>query len=265
MSTMPLPVTGYLDCEWPLDPACLGDVWDTFDTATRARATALAGATLRRLTGYRVGGCPVVVRPCKRSCMTGLAANTSFYGGSSFAPYLDQSANWINSCGCATDCSCGSICEIALPAPVGAVYSVQLNGTTLPTTDYRLMGNRLVYTGAGACAWPTCQDMAAPLTAANTFGVTYLNAYPVDALGAWAAGILAVEYGKACAGGTCRLPANVTRVTRQGVSFDIQGGAFPNGFVGIREIDSYIALWNPNGLRQQSSVWTPGRRVRSER
>ena len=28
------------------------------------RAPGLASATLRRLTGYRVGGCPITVRPC---------------------------------------------------------------------------------------------------------------------------------------------------------------------------------------------------------
>ena len=51
----------------------------------------------------------------------------------------------------------------------------------------------------------------------------------------------------------------MTTVTRQGVSYDIAAGSFPNGMTGIREVDAYIALWNPNGLRQPVAVWYPGK------
>ena len=67
----------------------------------------------------------------------------------------------------------------------------------------------------------------------------------------------AVEYARACTGGKCRLPQGVTSIVRQGVSFEIEGGAFPNGFTGIREVDAWIALWNPDGLRQQAKVYSP--------
>ena len=87
--------------------------------------------------------------------------------------------------------------------------------------------------------------------------MTYLNSYPVDSLGAYAVGVLAMEFAKACIGGKCRLPATVTAITRQGVSFEIASGTFPSGFTGIREVDTYISMWNPQGLRQRASVWTP--------
>ena len=66
-------------------------------------------------------------------------------------------------------------------------------------------------------------------TEPDTFSVTYLNGYPVDGLGAYAAGVLAMEFAKACTGGKCRLPAGVTSVARQGVSLQIATGAFPAG------------------------------------
>lgn len=259
--TEPVPEWG--GCTWPVDPACLEDVWDSLDEEVKDRSLALASATLTRLTGFRVGGCPVTVRPCKRGCadavqrpaywdMQGIYGHT---GG--FWPHIDGGI-WVNSCGCTTDCSCSVLCEIALPAPVGRIDAVQVGAATVPETDYRVDGNRLVWTGAGDCPWPVCQDLAAPVGAEDTFAVTYLNAYPVDTLGAYAAGVLSMEYAKACSGqGKCRLPAGVTTITRQGVTFDITSGAFPGGLTGIREVDSYLALWNPQPLRQAPQVWSP--------
>ena len=92
MTTTP-PESG---CAWPVDPACLGDAWDTLDPTVQERATLLAGETLRRLTGYRVGGCPVTVRPCKATC-----ANTVFlpYYGGGYTPHINAGGYWVNSCG----------------------------------------------------------------------------------------------------------------------------------------------------------------------
>ena len=69
--------------------------------------------------------------------------------------------------------------------------------------------------------------------------------------------MLAYEYAQACAGNKCRLPNNVTSLTRQGVSMEIATGAFPGGFTGIREVDAFIAIWNPSGRREQPRVWSP--------
>ena len=239
-------------CPWPVDPACLGDQWDSLDDEVKDRATLLASETLRRLTGYRVGGCPVTVRPCRRTC-----ANTAylpFYNGG-FNPHINASGYWVNSCGCTSDCSCTELCEISLPAPVGAVYSVLLDG--IEVADYMISANKLVWTGTGDCPWPVCQDLTLPDSEVGTFSVTYLNAWPVDTLGAYACGVMAYEYAQACVGNKCRLPANVTSLTRQGVSMEIESGAFPGGMTGIREVDAFIAMWNPDGLRQNPRVWSP--------
>lgn len=249
-------VPEYAGCPWPVDPACFDEEWTALDDAVKNRAVALATETLYRLTGYRVGGCPITVRPCKQTCADGYPYYYGFGPNAWMNPHIGLSGSWINSCGCVTDCSCTELCEVELPAPVGGVIEIKVDGAVVPDTDYRVDGNRVVWTGAGECPWPTCQDMTKN-DGVGTFLITYLNSYPVDALGAYAAGVLAMEYAQACIGNNCRLPLSVTSVSRQGVSFDVATGAFPNGMTGIREVDTFIAIWNPHGLRQQTQVWSP--------
>lgn len=243
------------DCLWPLDPACLTAEWEAFPPEVQTRAHALASATLRRLSGYRVGGCPITVRPCVLGC-----TDVSLYRSRSWGPHQTASGDWVNSCGCQTECSCTALCEVRLAAPVGPVAWVKVDGNDIPRTDWRVDGDRLVWTGAGDCPWPVCQDMTAGDDKPNTFAVRYLNAHAPDALAAYAAGVLAMEFAKACTGGKCRLPANVTSVSRQGVSYEVAAGTFPEGTTGIREVDAWIGLWNPEGRRQATSVWWPGKR-----
>lgn len=246
-------------CAWPLDPACLTQDWDAFPPTVRNRAWALAVMTLRRLSGYRVGGCPIEVRPCARSCWQSWWAGWSAYGA--LGPHQTSNGDWVNSCGCTGDCSCAALCEVVLTPPVGPVSWVKVDGVELPPTDYRVDGSRLLWTGLGDCPWPACQDMAATSDQPDTFAVSYLNAHAPDALAAYAAGVLAMEFAKACTGSKCRLPATVTSVARQGVAYEIAAGTFPDNTTGIREVDSWIGLWRPPGSPTRSTqVWYPGKR-----
>jgi hypothetical protein len=225
------------------------------DPAIQERSLALASATLRRLTGYRVGGCPITIRPCKRSCATEYGS----WEGVAFVPHIDISGRWVNAgCGCYTDCSCGPICEIELPPPVTQVTEVLIGADDI-IADVTLQGNKLVYTGTDECPFPSCQDLSKAPGEEDTFAVTYLNSYPVDGLGAYAAGVLAMEYAKACTGkGTCRLPKGVTNVTRAGVTYEIVAGSFPDGVTGIREVDTFIALWRtPKSPKWAPRFWSP--------
>lgn len=252
-----LPVSA--GCDWPIDAACFEDDWDALDSDVQARAISLATNTLRRLTGYRVGGCPITVRPCTKGCWAG--GLPSYWSLRQIQGGLGgwDGDLWINGCGCASnDCGCTALSQVHLPGPVGRVDSVKVDGATLVEgTDYRVDGTSLVWINSAASKWPACQDLTKPDSAVGTFSVTYLNGYPPDTLAAYAAGVLANEYAKACSTGKCRLPTGVTAVVRQGVSYQVAAGAFPNGVTGIREVDSFIALWNPRQLRQQSKVWTP--------
>lgn len=252
--TVPLPEYG--GCPWPVDTACFTDEWDTFSPEVRERAVALASATLRRLTGYRVTNCPITVRPCHPRTAY-LYGSMPYYLGVGWRPE-NWAGVWINSCGHSGMCGCTTACEVRLPAPVSEVSSVKVNGSVVDPDNYRIdNGNLLVWQGTGDCPWPVAQDLSRPDTEPGTFSVTYLNGYPVDYLGAYAAGILAMEYGRACAGNSCRLPSGVTTIVRQGITLEVEKGAFPNGMTGIREVDTYIALWNPKGRMHGAAVWTP--------
>jgi hypothetical protein len=260
MSVLPIPWGG---CPWPTDPACFTAEFDELPADVKERALALASATLNRLTAYRVGGCPITVRPCKASC----AEEYGRFYGSAFAPHINMQGSWVNACGCRTDCSCGPLCELALPLPIGEVTSV-LVGADEIVADVKILGDRLVYTGSDDCPFPSCQDLSAAPGEENTFTVTYLNSYPVDALGAYAAAILTMEFAKACTGDKkCRLPTGTTSVVRQGVTIEVASGTFPDGRTQIREVDAFLDLWAPEGApKQPPKIWSPARhRPRVER
>lgn len=251
-------VPEFSGCLWPLDPACLAEEWETLDTSVRDRAHALASATLRRLTANRVGACPITVRPQpkRRACFIPSYGAPSWQFGGPFSPGVDASGLWLNACG---PCETGPSCYISLPAPVGTITEVKVDGVPLDPATYGVDGNMLVWFGEGDCPFPASQDVAKPDTEPGTFSVTYINGHPVDSLGAYAAGVLAMEYARACTGrdSACRLPVGVTSVVRQGVSIEIASGAFPDGLTGIREVDAFIGLWNPNARTQQTRVWSP--------
>jgi len=253
------------DLCWPIDLACCSN-WDEYAPEVQNRATSLATSVLRALTGYRVGGCPVTVRPCRENCaqpflLTGYTGEPGLGGGLGLQP-VNVAGTWINmGCGCvAKDCSCTQVCEVLLPPPVGAVSSVQIGVTVLPETWYRVDdGNKLVWQGPPDVTecWPLCQDMSAPVGESGTFAVTYLHGLPVDGLGAYAAGVMACEFAKACSGQKCRLPSGVTSIVRQGISMTVGGSGFTEGRTGIIEVDAWLRTVNPNMLVQSSRVWSP--------
>lgn len=245
-------IPGYAGCLWPVDPACFSDEWEATDDAVKNRSLALASATLHRLTGQRVTACPITVRPSVNgSCFVPFHDG---YGYGPFVPGLNRSGNWVNNCGTCYD----PTTSVRLPRPVGRVVEVKVNGSVVDPSMYRLFeGNRLAYIGVVG-GWPVAQDVALADTEVGTFAVTYINGYLPDSLAAYAAGLLANEFAKACTGKKCKLPTGVTSIVRQGVAMEITTGSFPEGVTGIREVDAFIALWNPENQRQASTVWFPG-------
>jgi len=266
---------------WPVDWACDQAFYDDLTTMpdpedpdgpripdpdgilVAERAEALAAQTLQALTGYRVGGCPVAVRPCSPRCIPGswltapgTPSNWAGYSGWTFSPYIGAGGQWLNACGCVNDgCSCTKVEEVILPGVVGLVVSVEIDGAALSPFAYRVdNGNRLVRTDGGS--WPSCQDMNAD-EGEGTFIVTYQRGAPVDGLGAWASGLLAKQYAMACTGGRCDLPTGVTSIVRSGISMEIATGAFPDGLTGIRDVDSFIQSWNPYTNLGPAEVFSP--------
>lgn len=234
-------------------------VVDELDPITKERAEALAWSTLAALTGHFFSTCPIVVRPCRQGCATGWRQWTPApaYAGGSFNPHIGTDGYWVNSCVCAGDpCSCGPIHQIVLPGPVGSIIEVLIDGAPLDPTAYRVDNGNLLVRMDGE-DWPACQDMNLPIGEPKTFSVKYYRGSGPNTMLDFAAGVLAWEFYQACSGNDCRLPAGVTSVSRQGVSFQIATGLFSNGMTGIREVDAIIGLYNPNGLKAPPYVSSP--------
>lgn len=249
------PVATAVDLCWPVDWSCVPDE-DDINPLVKARSAALAISALRSLTGYQVGGCPITVRPCALGCAQERSYNIwPITGQPGTGPWINESGRWVNGCGCGTSCSCTSLSEVILPAPVGLVVEVVLNGVVMDSGDYRIdNGNRLVRTDGEP--WPFCQDMTQPDDGPDAFAVTYLNSIPVDANAAYAAGLLAYEFVKACGGSKCKLPNNVTQIARGGITMQIEPGSFPNGTTGILAVDAWLRTVNPYQVKVPAQVFS---------
>lgn len=226
------------------------------DPTIKARSEALAWSTLRALTGFRLSICPSSIRPCAMRCGMPtwfVAPAIDGWGtGSAFTPYI-WNGSWFNACGCGTpdSCSCTFLSEVRLPTEVGMIDQVWLNGAVLEPSAYRVdNGNRLVRTDGGV--WPVCQDMNEPADGDNAFTVSWYPGVAPNELFNYAAGIMALEYYKACQNQDCRLPAGVTNITRAGVVMEVPGGSFPGGWTGIHEVDAVIRIYNPYGLKARA-------------
>lgn len=244
-------MTEPIDC-WPIDTGCLDESWQALTPEVQERATRLAIASLRRLTLGRVGGCPITVRPCSQRA----AGHRQPYV-QDWMQVQNWGGTWVN-CLCGKPCRCETGCEVVLPGYVGRVDAIMVGASALDVSKVKISNHeKIVWQGGGDCPFPKDQDLSKPLGAADTFAITYLPARPVGPMGAWAAGVLAVEFAKACAGTKkCRLPENVVAVTRQGITYNLVPGSFPNGKTGIREVDAYIEIWNPHNARTMPTVWS---------
>lgn len=222
-----MPDTACWPVDWSADPEAV-----TADPLLRDRAEALAVGTLRHLTGYRVGGCAITVRPhWTQSRGTWLVTTTGV--PMHIAPRL-ESGSWKNGPVCGG--ACPQPRAVILPGPVGRIDSVQVGGVTLDPDVYMMDGAILVRVDGGE--WPVCDE---------TFEVTYLQGAPVDALASYLAGLLAAEYVKAFTGASCLLPAGTTSVARAGVSFEIVAPTLESG-TGIPAIDAWVTTINPYRL-----------------
>lgn len=261
---------------WVVDVSCVPD-WDgwdvepdpeadppvvgvpTYSDADKEYAVALAGQSMRLLTGFRVGGCPVTVRPAGKGCQE---QTWRTYPVSGTAPWTPVSigGNWINvTCGhSGAGCGCVGARQVRLSGTPSrdAVTEVKVDGMVLDPSAYRLdPGGWLVRTDGDS--WPLCQDLTAPDTDEHTWSVTYTPGVAVDGLGARAAGVLAGQFVRACVGGQCDLADNVTQIVRQGVTLTLGVGAFPGGRTGIRSVDAYLERWNPHGHTTPPTVYSP--------
>jgi hypothetical protein len=209
-----------------------------------------ASACMTALTLHRVGGNPVTIMPASRERIPGhyvwLSPVPDAYPLGSFYPgTFYPSAQDLKEPLTVTEVE-----AIDLPGPVGAVTEVLIDGVALDASNYRVEDGRYLVR-LDSQPWPE--------SSGDNFVVTYLNSYPVDEMGAHAAGIMANEWLKAITRSKdkCRLPSNATNVARQGITIEVATGMFPEGVTGMPEIDAYLMLFNPFGLRVMPRVYSP--------
>lgn len=261
-----------MTCVWDADPACLGDEWDALDADLRQRSLLLATSSLQMLTLNRVGTCPVTIRPCPAPKPCGCLWLPTWAGLSGTLDITDVpdtvlggiGGYWFNSC--AHRSRCAPLSEVDIPGPVGYIASLLIDGQEqdLYGGDWRLDdGHLLVWQGEGASPIPDYQDLSKPDTEPGTWSITYSNSYPVGEDGRIAVAYLALEFARACKPkGKCSLPRGVTSVVRNGVSFNIEAGLFPNGLTGIELVDAFILKWAPAGAPSRSAtVYNPRRQA----
>lgn len=163
-------------------------------------------------------------------------------------PFVDNGA-WRN-CICPGLCRCQASCEVILEGPVAVVDEVLIDGVALDPSAYRLDdGNILVRTDSEC--WPQCQDMDAGPDEVGAFTVTYQQGIPVPRAGQIAAGLLACQFAKSCAGGDCILPQELQSLSRNQIEVQvIDPAALPESILtGIAQVDRWVRAVNPANLR----------------
>jgi len=260
-------------CGWNPCRTCSDDEWLGYSSTVRAAATRYAELTLWSATGRRFSECETIVRPCGRWCESNGGSYGWFWSYGTWQPFILDGL-WRNCwCGTGPGCqSCDPNCQIWLPGPVSEVTEVSISGSPVVTGSYRLDATdgawwlvRQEVDGVNDC-WPESQDMNRALGEEDTWSVTYTKGIPVPAVLNDAAGILQVEWARACTGGVCRLPSRVQNLTRQGISLSTVNidTLLDRGLTGITEVDQVIASYNPFGLkgRPRISSWESQHRVR---
>ncbi|MGW2100358.1 hypothetical protein ACWCPX_22170 [Streptomyces olivaceoviridis] len=247
---------------WPFVPDCCSLPEDTSEE-TVDRWRRVATNLLWALSGRRWGPlCPFTVRPCRRSCLDGYPLGVRWATAGPWVPYLGRDGQWRNAsvCGCASDCSCGELCEVRLEGPLHDIVSVEVDGVTLDPSAYRVDASNLLVRTDGEC-WPDCQDMAAPCGAPNTFCVTYRVGLPLDEAALAAFSALVCHLVKGC-GGSCgcnlQRNRNLSRVSRQGVDLEFSDPItmYTERLTGLPEVDSWLMAVNPYRQTSQSRVFS---------
>ena len=251
---------GYND-GYDITNSVLCNAWPTIDccdTAPTADMQLVASEILHLLSGHQYPGvCSQTVRPCS--------------GGSSVPynwpyptyPQLSNGTWFNNSCGChvSYDCGCKGIPQVDLGrSDIRLISEVNIDGTTLPASSYRLDARRYLVRTDGS-QWPCCQDLSKNIGEVGTWYVTLSYGVNPPTVGQLAAGKLACELQKACDDADdCKLPSRVTNVVRQGVSFTVLDPQdfLSEGRTGLYEVDLFLSSVNPNGLRRRATAWSPG-------
>lgn len=264
-----------LPCNWTVDVGCCPD-WDSYDTETQTAAAEYAALSIWAATGRRFGACTRTVRPCGADCGDNLGwGSGTYWADGAWLPYIFN-GEWRNCC--ANGCNrCRPNNQIWLTPPVSGIVEVRFaDGTVLDPTTYRVdnwewlvrqgpnLGEDPITATDGGL--PRYNDYNYPVTgplapagSKTVWEVTYLWGRPVPTVLQRAAGQLACEWAKSCAGAACQLPQRVTSIARQGVTVSLADidQLLQNGLTGLGAVDSIIQRFNPGRLPSRMSIASP--------
>lgn len=223
-----------------------------------------ASEILYELSGHRFPGvCERTVRPCQtdnRWCGVQILSRGHIinWGGTGWNGY---------------DCGCNPLSEVPLAGtPVHEITEVKIDGVVIDPSEYRLDNNKWLVAMNGG-RWPACQRLDLDDTEDGTWSVTYTHGRPIPMAGQMAARDLAYEIYKSCIDdeGECELPEGVTRVTRQGLTYELPAfvswGRDFNGIwrTGLRMVDAFLNAFNPKGLQRRPVLYVPGAQKQARR
>lgn len=158
-----------------------------------------------------------------------------------------------------TPCGCSGryyFITLSERLPVVSVEQVTVDGTILLPADYRVDDHARLVRVSGE-PWPVRQDLELPITEPGTFSVTFTAGRRPPIELQMAAAELACEMKRACGGLDCSLPRNVTSVSRQGVTMNIDAleAAVGAAATGLAMVDNVVGQYDCR--RARSRVWHP--------
>jgi hypothetical protein len=249
-----------MPCAW--DVTCGEcDGWDDYPQEVRDTALWLAATYLWAATGRQYGPCPITVRPSQGKGSEILYQDFAVMPGAQGlgvpgGPFL-FGGTWFNS-GCATACCGASACGVVLRGPVAGIEEVLIGDEVIPSSAYRVDvagGAWLLVRTDGEC-WPACQNFTADQGEEGSFSITYLYGRALPEALAVATAQLACEWAKGLTGGACKLPAKMTRLSRQGVEVELESPE-PGDRTGIGQVDMVVAALNPSNRKSPPVLLSP--------
>ena len=214
----------------------------SLDPSIKRLCEVYASACMTALTLGRVGGAPVTIMPAASQRVHGRYVWDCLLPGEFPLGRFYPSAKDLLAA------VADGVEAIDLPGPVRAITEVKVDGVVVPASAYRLEDGHLLVRVDGK-SWPA--------QSGDHFTVTYLNSHPVDEMGAHAGGVMAAEWLQLLTTSKkCRLSATATSVSRQGITMELTQGMFPEGVTGIPEIDAYLMLFNPFGVKVAPRVYS---------
>lgn len=238
-------------CGWLVTGQCGcsgGDCWTSRNPATRDRAQTVAAHILWAATGRRYGLCETTVLPLSSPPVDPLYQEWPLPAGDVSWPAI-AGGNVSGTCAC----SIPATCAVTLPGPVDSVVEVRVDGDPVDPVGYVVVDRELLIRVDGEC-WPACNQVN---TVVPQFEVDYLRGLPLPAAVQAAYDGLACQLAKAC-DGECTLPAQISSLTRQGITIDMAvEEATAKGTrtrTGITWVDDVIEADNPYGLAEAPQV-----------